>query len=396
MNEHEAAAISIFEETPPCLPQQRFGAIAVPRVKPEGQALDVGGLDVDVQQQTSACTLACIAGQGPGALRPACRRGRGACGRGPSCRHRSRVSLVVTINHAGHSQPPSEQGFAGEVVIKPCLKAAFETLFRSRGKNGVSHPLRNAMSHDDRRSSVEGSSNPLVLKLRSLSELTSSDVEVLHDVSSKVFNVEAGTVLVAEDERPNGVYLIMKGMACRYKLRSSGARQIMAYLIPGDCGDPDATLLARMDHSIQTMSASEVVEIETSVFSNLLQAHPTIARALRLAALVDEATLREWLLNVGRRSALERIAHLLCELLLRHRAVGFAANDRYAMPLSVRDLADTIGLSSVHVNRAMSELRQRSLVRQEGDSVDILDEAALRELAEFKPNYLHLGGRAAA
>ncbi|WP_238291148.1 Crp/Fnr family transcriptional regulator, partial [Methylobacterium longum] len=114
------------------------------------------------------------------------------------------------------------------------------------------------------------------------------------------------------------------------------------------------------------------------------------------ATLVDEATLREWLVNVGRRSAEERIAHLMCELLLRLRAVGRTAGDGYALPITQEDLADTTGLTSVHVNRTLGSLKQRGLIALSGRQLRILDLAGLETLAEFKPNYLHLGGRDAA
>ncbi|MGH1592240.1 Crp/Fnr family transcriptional regulator [Methylobacterium phyllosphaerae] len=241
-----------------------------------------------------------------------------------------------------------------------------------------------------------GRNNPLILKLESLAALSGDDKVVLERISANPHLVPAGTDLIREGDKPDGVYLILDGIACRYKLRANGARQIMAYLVPGDYCDLDVALLKTMDHSIGTLSDCQVVRIDLATIQELLRDHPGITHALRLATLVDEATLREWLVNVGRRSAEERIAHLMCELLLRFRAVGRTAGDGYALPISQEDLADTTGLTSVHVNRMLGTLRARGLIELSRRQLKILDLAGLEALAEFKPNYLHLGGRGAA
>ena len=234
-------------------------------------------------------------------------------------------------------------------------------------------------------------SNALIRKLASLAVLTDGDQDVLETVSRVAKTVPAGTDLIREGDRPDGVYLVMEGIACRYKLRSSGARQIMAYLVPGDFCDLDVAYLKAMDHSLATLSACRVVRIDLDTISDLTENHPSIVHALRLATLVDEATLREWLVNLGRRSALERVAHLLCELLLRFEAVGQVSSDSYALPIHHRDLADTVGLTSVHLNRTLQNLRDEGLIGLEGQQVKILDLPRLTKLAEFKSNYLHLG-----
>lgn len=238
--------------------------------------------------------------------------------------------------------------------------------------------------------------NPLILKLESLAPLADDDRAVLERISANPQHVEPGTDLIREGDKPDGVYLILDGIACRYKLRANGARQIMAYLVPGDYCDLDVAMLKAMDHTIGTLSVCQVVRIDLETIQGLLQRHPNITHALRLATLVDEATLREWLVNVGRRSAEERIAHIMCELLLRLRAVGRTAGDGYALPITQEDLADTTGLTSVHVNRMFRGLRERELIELSGHQLQILDLAGLEALAEFKPNYLHLVGRDAA
>lgn len=238
--------------------------------------------------------------------------------------------------------------------------------------------------------------NPFVRKLEGFGALSEADRAILERISasSRLFGPRAD--LIREGDAPDGVLLVMEGIACRHKVRENGARQITAYLVPGDACDLDVALLTRMDHTITTLSACRVVRIAPETIAELMQNHPQIARGLRMTTLVDEATLREWLINVGRRSAMERIAHLFCELLVRLKVVGLTEGESYALPLTQLDLADTAGLSNVHVNRSLQELRRRGLIELKGGRLTILNLPQLRALAEFRSNYLHLGSRAAA
>lgn len=238
--------------------------------------------------------------------------------------------------------------------------------------------------------------NPFVRKLEGFTALPDADRTMLERISTEARLFSPRTDLIREGEHPEHVLLVMDGMVCRHKLRTGGQRQIMAYLLPGDLGDLDVTLLKKMDHTITTMSACKVVRLAPQTLADILNQHPAIARALRMSTLVDEATLREWLVNIGSRSAMERIAHFFCELLVRFEAVGLAIQHSYALPLTQADLADTMGLSSVHMNRSLQELRRQGLIELKGGRLSILDLPRLRALAEFKDNYLHLGDRDAA
>lgn len=239
-------------------------------------------------------------------------------------------------------------------------------------------------------------SNPLVRKLEGFGPLSELDRTVLERISANAQLIGPRIDLIREGDPPDGVILVMEGIACRQKHRSNGARQITAYLVPGDSCDLDVALLDRMDHTITTLSACRVVRIPSDVVRRLLKDHPTVARALRMSTLVDEATLREWLVNVGCRSAIERIAHLFCELLVRLQVVGFASEDSYEFPVTQLDLADTVGLSNVHVNRSLQELRRKGVIELKGKTLKILDRQRLKTIAEFNAKYLHLGTRAAA
>jgi CRP-like cAMP-binding protein len=234
--------------------------------------------------------------------------------------------------------------------------------------------------------------NRLTRKLENLAALSEDDKRLLDDVIGAPRKVDARTDLIREGDAPDNVHLILDGFACRYKLTSEGERQIMAYLVPGDFCDLHVAILKRMDHGIATLSPCRVVEIPFARIDELT-VRPAIARALWWATLVDEAVLREWLVNIGRREAPQALAHLLAELLFRLRAVGLAEGDSYELPLTQQELGDTLGLSTVHVNRSLHVLRTENLITLKNKSVTILDTESLFEFSGFNANYLHLLGK---
>jgi len=179
----------------------------------------------------------------------------------------------------------------------------------------------------------------------------------------------------------------------RYKLLPDGGRQIMAYLVPGDFCDLHVSILGEMDHGIGALSACEVAYISRRTVEDLTTNRPAITRALWWATLVDEGTLREWLVNMGRRPADQQMAHLFCELLVRLQSVGLATQTSYEFPLTQAELADTLGVSDVHVNRMLQQLRADGLITLQGKRLTIPDVERLHEFAGFDPNYLHLTKR---
>ena len=243
---------------------------------------------------------------------------------------------------------------------------------------------------------IGDSGNPFIRKLEGLATLSEEDRAVLQRITAEHRVVPARTDLVREGSKPDGVFVVMDGFVCRHKYQPDGQRQIMAYLLPGDFCDLDVALLETMDHTLTTISACSVVHIRPQTIAELVEHHPRIARALRMTTLVDEATLREWLVNIGCRSALGRMAHLFCELFVRLRAVGLAAENRYAIPLTQTNLGDTTGLTTVHVNRTLQEMRRQGLIELKGGQLTILDMPRLKKVGGFKPNYLHLRERIAA
>ena len=237
--------------------------------------------------------------------------------------------------------------------------------------------------------------DPLTRKLENFVPLSGEDRRVLADAVRDSRGVGARTDIIREGERPDDVHLVLEGFACRYKFVSDGSRDIMAYMVPGDLCDLHVFILKKMDHSIGTLSACRVVDIPRDRILEMLE-RPAIARALWWSTLVDEATLRERLVNVGRRPAEQRVAHLLCELLMRLQTVGLANGDSYELPITQSDLADTVGLTLVHVNRVLQRLRATGLISLRKKHLVINDAQALKEFSKFNPNYLHLGEKAEA
>lgn len=235
--------------------------------------------------------------------------------------------------------------------------------------------------------------DPLTRKLENFAPLSGEDRRLLADAVRQSRRVGARTDIIQEGEQPEDVHLVLEGFACRYKIVPDGRRHIMAYLVPGDLCDVHVFILKEMDHSIGTLSACRVVDIPRARILEMLE-RPPIARALWWSALVDEATLREWLVNVGRRPAEQRVAHLLCELLMRLQTVGLVNGDSYALPITQSDLAETVGLTLVHVNRVLQRLRGRGMITLRDKRLVINDATALKDFSEFNPNYLHLAAKA--
>jgi CRP-like cAMP-binding protein len=231
--------------------------------------------------------------------------------------------------------------------------------------------------------------NPLVRKLLAFAELTDDDCRLLEEISANPRDVDPRTDLIIEGTKPTDVHLILEGFACRYKILPNGDRHIMAYLVPGDFCDLHAFVLREMDHSVGTLSRCNVVDIPRQHILELTE-RPAITRAMWVAAMVDEATLREWLVNLAGREAAERLAHLLCELLYRLRAVGLANGGSYSLPLTQSELADSAGLSDVHMNRVLQRLRAENLITFEGHQLVIHDIGRMIAFSGFDPNYLHL------
>jgi len=166
-------------------------------------------------------------------------------------------------------------------------------------------------------------------------------------------------------------------------------RQISAFLVPGDLCDLRMFILKEMDHSISAITPLKVTEISSDTFLELTDSYPDISRALWWNSLVEEAIAREWITNVGQREATERLAHLFCELYLRLRGVGLTNDHSFEMPATQHQVGDATGMTTVHVNRTLREMREAGLIVWKGKHVTIPDLEALKKAGLFNPNYLH-------
>jgi CRP-like cAMP-binding protein len=232
--------------------------------------------------------------------------------------------------------------------------------------------------------------NPLVRKLANFATLSPEETDALQECCGDVRVFAPGEDMIAQGDRTGGVRLLLDGFACRYKVLEDGRRQIVAYFVPGDLCDLRVFILKRMDHSIGALGASRVAIIAPDDILRLTSHFPNLTRALWWSTLVEEAVAREWIVNIGQRNARERMGHLFCELLFRFRAVGLSQGNSCTLPLTQLELAETLGLSSVHVNRTLQELRRQKLITLEGGTLTIEDFDKLKEVTFFNPDYLHL------
>jgi CRP-like cAMP-binding protein len=231
--------------------------------------------------------------------------------------------------------------------------------------------------------------NALVRKLENIVKLSEADKRLIDAAIGTIRRVSADEDLIREGDKPDNIHLILGGFACRYKITQQGKRQILAFLMPGDFCDLHVFILKQMDHSIGTLSNCRVAEISPERILELTD-RPAIARALWWAELVEEGVLREWLVGIGRRDAAQRIAHLLCELHVRLRAIGLADGNRFELPMTQEELGDTTGLTLVHVNRTLRSLREAGLIEMDRRQTVIVDPERLSKFGGFTPNYLHL------
>lgn len=236
----------------------------------------------------------------------------------------------------------------------------------------------------------EAVTNPLLRKLEHGAHLSPADRALVEALTSEVTEVPGDYDLVREGQTPPLVHVVLAGFACRYKSLPDGGRQIMAWLVPGDFCDLHVAVLGEMDHSIATLTASRISTLPRNGLEEITTRHPGLTRAFWWATLVDEAVLREWLVNMGRRPGDQRVAHLLCEVLARLKAVGLAEDGEIDFPLTQIDLADTVGLSAVHVNRIIQQLREEELIVWRSGRLRVLDVPRLQDMAGFDAGYLHL------
>lgn len=234
---------------------------------------------------------------------------------------------------------------------------------------------------------------PMLAKLRMWRNFDADEEAAVLALPHTLVAIEAGKYIVREGDLPKHSCLVVSGFAYRSKIADDGGRSIVAVHMRGDLVDLQNSLLRIADHNVQALTQAEIAFIPRDAIQALAFAFPKVGMAMWYDTLVDGSIFREWLLNVGRRNAGARVAHLLCEFALRLEAAGLGEHDRYELPMTQEQLADAVGLTPVHVNRTLKDLESRGLITRTLRNVAIADWARLERAAGFNSTYLHLPDR---
>lgn len=229
----------------------------------------------------------------------------------------------------------------------------------------------------------------LVHKLELLSPLSQADRAALAALPSTLRKVPAGTHLVREGAQAPDCCLLVEGYACRHKLAANGGRQIVSFHLRGDLLDVQHLLLPVADHNVLTITEAEIAWIPRAELIALTRSRPAVAEALWKDSLIDASIFREWVLNVGRRDAKARIAHMLCEFIARCEKAGLGNAQGFELPMTQEQIADATGLTPVHVNRMLRALAEEGVIVRDRRHIQVADWRRLRMVAQFDPVYLH-------
>jgi CRP-like cAMP-binding protein len=238
--------------------------------------------------------------------------------------------------------------------------------------------------------------NRFIEKLGRFATLDAADVAELTRATARVRGVAPRQDLIREGDQPGPVFIILEGWAFRYKILPSGTRQVLAYLMPGDSCDLHIGLLAEMDHSIQSATDVRYATIDRVEMDEIMERCRNVAKAMYVGQLVDEGIMRAWITSMGRRTSVERVAHLMSELYVRARNIGLIQGNHFEMPLSQSLLADSLGMTAVHLNRVLKKLRLDDAMTISRGSLTVTDPLKLAQIAGFDENYLHRRLRSAA
>ncbi len=236
--------------------------------------------------------------------------------------------------------------------------------------------------------------SPLALLVRKLSRhvpLEPEDRAALLALPATLRTLDPSTYLLREGDPPQYCAVLASGFAYRQKLTGEGARQIVSLHIPGEALDLQSLYLDVADHNIQTLTRAEVALVPRAAMRDLVQTRPAIAHAVMVEILVEGSISREWTLNIGRRDAQTRLAHLLCEVAVRLDAQGLSGGEGYELPMTQEQLGDALGLTAVHVNRTLKALEAQGLIVRNRRHVGIPQWTPLRDVGDFTSRYLHFG-----
>jgi CRP-like cAMP-binding protein len=220
--------------------------------------------------------------------------------------------------------------------------------------------------------------------------LDAREVAALAESISQTIDYPAGHDFVREHDYVTESNLLIAGWCYRYSDLADGRRQTLALHMAGDFVDLHSFQLKRMDHSVRTLTACTVAAVPHENLARITEGFPHLTRQLWFSTLIDAAIMRRWMLGLGQRSALEHMAHLFCEIYYRGSLVGLVTDDAFVFPLTQAEIGEAVGISAVHSNRVLQQLRGQKLIAFKGRTVKILDLAGLEKVAGFDPTYLNL------
>jgi CRP-like cAMP-binding protein len=230
-------------------------------------------------------------------------------------------------------------------------------------------------------------------KLRARDDISDAEEAAIRAAVSKIVTVEADKTIIKPGAVLDHSTLLLDGIMCRYKDLKSGERQITELHIAGDFVDLHSFTLKRLDHSIMALTPCTIATVPHPRLAAITEEHPHLTRVYWFNTNMDAAIHREWEVSLGRRDALSKVANLFCELHIRLGIVGLTRGDEYDLPLTQTDLAECLGLTQIHVNRTLRELREAGLVEFRSGVVRIVARERLVAIAEFDPSYLYLERR---
>lgn len=232
--------------------------------------------------------------------------------------------------------------------------------------------------------------NVLIRKLESLGFLSPPDRAALAELPVRVRTFAADQEITRQGDTPTECCLVVAGFLCRYIVTSHGKRQILSFHSNGDLPDLQSLNLGVMDYTLATLAPSTLAFVQHETLHSLIAHHPQIRALLWRDTLIDAAIFRQWMVSMGRRSSESHLAHLVCELLIRMGAVGLVEDRACRLPITQSQLGDALGISTVHVNRVLQDLRRKNLLTLQGGVLTVLDWEGLTALGEFDPTYLSI------
>lgn len=234
------------------------------------------------------------------------------------------------------------------------------------------------------------STHPLTRKLGSTADLSDDEKNTILNLPMQVLHLRADQDVVREGDRPSRSFVVLEGFTCTYSVTGDGKRQIQAFQIAGDIPDLHSLHLGTLDNSVGTIAPCTVGFIPHEALRALCERHPRIAAVLWRNSLIEAAVFRQWMTNIGCRQAYSRMAHFFCEMMVRLKAIGLADEDSCDLPMTQGELGDALGLTTVHVNRTLKQLRADGLIETRGTRLNIPDWEELKRVGDFDPTYLHL------